>query len=185
MGVINPSGWIGGNETTNIVAWGSSFQSVQGTNEKTMRHVSNLVGCPAMRRFELVEGSSNKFWQIEQDGPKLTIQWGKIGTSGQSRVKDFASDAQAIAEHDKLVKEKTKKGYVEVAAVADVGSPSVKSGTSVPAAEALLAASGPATPSIAPLPNSSGCFDSFFSVMYDRNVGSSAPPAGSAPNGNP
>ncbi|HRI69800.1 MAG TPA: DUF4132 domain-containing protein, partial [Polyangium sp.] len=76
-----------------------------------------------MRRFELVEGSSNKFWQIEQDGPKLTIQWGKIGTSGQSQVKDFSSDVQATAEHDKLVKEKTKKGYAEVAAVANASAP--------------------------------------------------------------
>ena len=38
-------------------------------------------------------------------------------------------------------------------------------GTKVPAAEALFAASGPATPSIAPRPNSSGCLDSFFSKM--------------------
>src|SRR5215207_6463083 len=71
------------------------------------------------------------------------------------------------------------------AAVALVGNPSDSIGTSVPAAEALLAASGPATPSIAPWPNSSGCLESFFSVTYDKNVGSSAPPAGSAPNGNP
>ena len=40
--------------------------------------------------------------------------------------------------------------------MAEVGSPSVSSGTSTPAAAALFAASGPATPSIAPLPNSSG-----------------------------
>ena len=32
-------------------------------------------------------------------------------------------------------------------------------------APALFAASGPATPSIAPLPNCSGCFDSFFSTV--------------------
>ena len=51
-----------------------------------------------------------------------------------------------------------------MAAVAEVGRPSVSSGTSVPAAEALLAASGPATPSMAPWPNSSGCFASFFSI---------------------
>ena len=44
-------------------------------------------------------------------------------------------------------------------------SPSDSIGTKVPAAEALLAASGPATPSIAPLPNSSLFFDSRFSVM--------------------
>ncbi len=51
-----------------------------------------------------------------------------------------------------------------IAAVAEVGRPSVRSGTSVPAADALLAASGPATPSIAPLPNSSGYFVRFFSI---------------------
>src|ERR1700741_2603489 len=71
------------------------------------------------------------------------------------------------------------------AAVALVGRPSDSMGTKVPAAEALLAASGPATPSMAPLPNSSLCLEGRFSGMYERNVGSSAPPAGSAPNGKP
>src|SRR4051812_32862899 len=71
-----------------------------------------------------------------------------------------------------------------IAAVADVGIPSVRSGTSVPENDALLAASGPATPSIAPSPHSASRF-SRRSVAYDRNVGPSAPPAGSAPNGNP
>ena len=51
-----------------------------------------------------------------------------------------------------------------IAAVAEVGRPSVSSGTSVPANDALLAASGPATPSIAPSPNSSGCLVSLRSV---------------------
>jgi hypothetical protein len=51
-----------------------------------------------------------------------------------------------------------------MAAVAVVGSPSVSSGTSVPVADALFAASGPATPSMAPLPNSSGFAASFFSI---------------------
>jgi hypothetical protein len=50
------------------------------------------------------------------------------------------------------------------AAVAVVGRPRVSIGTRPPAAEALLVASGPATPSMAPWPNSSGCLDSFFSV---------------------
>src|SRR5436309_13050503 len=72
-----------------------------------------------------------------------------------------------------------------MAAVADVGMPSVRRGTNAPADEALFVASGPATPSIAPLPNSSGCLLSFFSATYDRKVGISAPPAGIAPNGKP
>lgn len=50
------------------------------------------------------------------------------------------------------------------AAVALVGSPRDSIGTSVPAADALFAASGPATPSMAPCPNSSGFFESRFSV---------------------
>src|ERR1044071_10303072 len=71
------------------------------------------------------------------------------------------------------------------AAVADVGMPSVSSGTSTPENDALLAASGPATPSMAPFPHSSGCFDRRFSKVSDTKVGISAPPDGSAPNGKP
>ena len=69
-----------------------------------------------MRRFEFVEGSSQKFWEIELRGDEFDVRWGRIGTSGQSQTKTFASDAKARAEHDKLVKEKTGKGYVEVGA---------------------------------------------------------------------
>ncbi|MCY1247434.1 hypothetical protein D9M69_653970 [compost metagenome] len=70
--------------------------------------------------------------------------------------------------------------------VLEVGMPSVSSGASVAVTAELLAASGPATPSIAPtLPNSSLWSDSFFSVAYDRKVGISAPPAGIRPNGKP
>src|SRR5690606_41278445 len=71
------------------------------------------------------------------------------------------------------------------------GAPAVRAGpgvglaASVPAAAALAVESGPATPSVAPLPNSSLRRDSRFSVTYDRKVGISAPPAGTAPNGNP
>ena len=52
-----------------------------------------------------------------------------------------------------------------IAAVAEVGRPRVSNGTSTPAADALLAASGPATPSMAPWPNSSGLRESRFSTM--------------------
>lgn len=69
-----------------------------------------------MRRFEFVEGASKKFWEIALNGAEFEVRWGRIGTSGQSQTKSFASDAKALAEHDKLVKEKTGKGYVEVGA---------------------------------------------------------------------
>ena len=44
------------------------------------------------------------------------------------------------------------------------GMPSVISGMKAPPAAALLAASGPATPSMAPLPKRSGVRESFFSM---------------------
>src|SRR5215468_7138954 len=76
-----------------------------------------------MRRFELREGTSSKFWQIEQDGASVTVAFGKIGTNGQAQVKTFPTEAKAKAEHDKLVKEKTGKGYVEVTVAAGATMP--------------------------------------------------------------
>ncbi len=67
-----------------------------------------------MQRYEFSEGSSNKFWQIAREGATLRVAFGKIGTAGQAQVKELGSESAAIAEHDKLVKEKTKKGYVLV-----------------------------------------------------------------------
>ena len=68
-----------------------------------------------MRRFELVEGKSSKFWEIELDGESFEVRWGRIGTNGQSQTKSFPTSSKAQAEHDKLVAEKVKKGYAEVA----------------------------------------------------------------------
>lgn len=66
-----------------------------------------------MRRFELVEGTSSKFWEVEQDASDLNIRWGRIGTQGQSQTKSFADEAKAAAALTKLVNEKTGKGYTE------------------------------------------------------------------------
>jgi hypothetical protein len=43
------------------------------------------------------------------------------------------------------------------------GMPKVNRGMKAPAVAELLALSGPATPSIVPWPNRSGCFEIFFS----------------------
>ena len=69
-----------------------------------------------MRRFEFEEGSSKKFWDISVEGADVTTRWGRIGTEGQQKSKTFASAAAAKAEHDKLVKEKVGKGYIELTA---------------------------------------------------------------------
>ena len=51
-----------------------------------------------------------------------------------------------------------------IATVAEVGMPRVNSGIIDDTASALFAASGPATPSTAPVPNSCGRLESFFSI---------------------
>lgn len=76
-----------------------------------------------MRRFELSEGTSNKFWQIELAGSQFTVTWGRIGTAGQTQTKSFDTDDKARAEHDKLVAEKVKKGYGEVASAGGAAAP--------------------------------------------------------------
>ena len=68
------------------------------------------------RYFEFSEGTSNKFWEIRLDGDSVRTRYGKIGTTGQQTLKDFANAAAANKEYDKLVHEKTRKGYEETAA---------------------------------------------------------------------
>jgi predicted DNA-binding WGR domain protein len=65
------------------------------------------------RYFEFSEGTSNKFWEIKLEGTSVRTRYGKIGSSGQQTVKDFPNDEKANKEYDKLVAEKTKKGYEE------------------------------------------------------------------------
>jgi uncharacterized protein (TIGR02996 family) len=65
-------------------------------------------------RFELVEGASKKFWEINLSGKSFVARWGRIGTRGQEKKQTFASAAVALREHDKLVATKRKKGYLEI-----------------------------------------------------------------------
>jgi predicted DNA-binding WGR domain protein len=71
-----------------------------------------------MPRYELVEGTSNKFWEITLEDSSFTTVWGRIGTAGQSTKKSFDGPAKAKLEHDKLLAEKVKKGYREVGSTA-------------------------------------------------------------------
>jgi predicted DNA-binding WGR domain protein len=57
--------------------------------------------------------SSAKFWEVMVNGSVLTVRFGKIGANGQTTVKEFDSQATAVAEAEKLIAGKVKKGYVE------------------------------------------------------------------------
>jgi predicted DNA-binding WGR domain protein len=109
-----------------------------------------------MRRFEFIEGSSSKFWEVEVAGDALTVRYGRIGTQGQTQTKAYASDAKAQAEHDKLVREKTGKGYAEVGVAGAAALAPVAPKTAGPTVTTPVAVPSPApTPTPAPAPGAS------------------------------
>jgi predicted DNA-binding WGR domain protein len=66
------------------------------------------------RRFEFQEGNSNKFWEIIVNGCEHTVRYGRIGSSGQSQTKSFPSEADTERDANRLIAEKTRKGYREI-----------------------------------------------------------------------
>jgi predicted DNA-binding WGR domain protein len=43
----------------------------------------------------------------------MNVRFGKIGANGQTTVKEFSSTDEANKAAEKLIAEKTKKGYLE------------------------------------------------------------------------
>lgn len=73
----------------------------------------NAAAPTAGRRFEFVEGSASKFWEVSREGKSMTVRFGKVGTDGQTKTKTFADDETAQREVETLIREKTGKGYRE------------------------------------------------------------------------
>ncbi len=67
----------------------------------------------ARRTFHYRDGKSDKFWSIELQGAAHTVRFGRTGTQGQKQTKQFASAVAAQKSHDRLIREKLAKGYVE------------------------------------------------------------------------
>lgn len=66
------------------------------------------------REFHFSSGSSHKFWAIEFKGKAFEVTFGRQGSDGTKQVKEFDSPEKARAQGEKLIQEKTAKGYVEV-----------------------------------------------------------------------
>ena len=64
-----------------------------------------------MPRYEFVKGTSKKFWEIDCNGSTVVTTYGRIGSDGQKTVKKLGSPSAAKHLYDKLVSEKTRKGY--------------------------------------------------------------------------
>lgn len=97
----------------------------------------------SFREFEYADGKSFKFWKIEQQGSAIVTRYGRIGADGQETNKDFGTPEAAKKAYDKLVAEKTGKGYVEkTSGAAAVATPAAKPTTGAKASAAATAASG-------------------------------------------
>jgi len=60
----------------------------------------------------VAEGSSGgKFWECEVVGKTLNTRWGREGSDGQSKTHKYPSEEKAQKEAEKLIRQKTKKGY--------------------------------------------------------------------------
>ena len=64
--------------------------------------------------FESPGGNSSKFWEVRVQGRDVYVTYGRIGSTGQTSFKSLESADAATSHAEKLVREKTAKGYVEV-----------------------------------------------------------------------
>lgn len=63
--------------------------------------------------LEFVDEKSSKFWRARTDGNEFIVNYGRIGSDGQTKVKDMGSAEAATAEMEKVAAQKRKKGYGE------------------------------------------------------------------------
>ncbi|MER6362694.1 DUF4132 domain-containing protein [Kitasatospora sp. NPDC001527] len=78
-----------------------------------------------MRRWEFVEGGSDKFWEASVDDAVVTVRYGRSGTAGREQSKEFPTAEAAQAHFARTVAEKERKGYRESTAGAAPVPPSV------------------------------------------------------------
>jgi uncharacterized protein (TIGR02996 family) len=102
-----------------LVGGGKAAKAAKAKADKPAKPAKQAGG--SGQYFEFTEGGSSKFWEITLDGAAHTVRFGKIGTDGQTSKKSFKNPGEARADHDKLVAEKTKKGYTLVRGAAPAG----------------------------------------------------------------
>ncbi|MEO0601459.1 MAG: WGR domain-containing protein [Myxococcota bacterium] len=89
-----------------------------------------------MPRYERIEGSAQRFWEIEVDGRFVTTRWGRLGRQPQSRTVSCADETDAKRRRDTLIRQKLAKGYERVGD--ELVAP--RTGAGNPELEAALAA---------------------------------------------
>ncbi len=64
--------------------------------------------------LEYKDDKSAKFWEIEVNGTTHSIRFGKFGSKGTIKTKEFESDEKALKDAGKLIAAKQKKGYLKI-----------------------------------------------------------------------
>ncbi len=69
---------------------------------------------PMIQQLFYQDATSNKFWTAEVDGVTQIISFGAVGTQGRRSEKQCESAEACLADTEKLIKQKVKKGYVKL-----------------------------------------------------------------------
>ncbi|MDF2693181.1 MAG: ligase [Labilithrix sp.] len=72
--------------------------------------VAAAVRAPVRRRFEMEDGDTRYFWEIETVGTKHRVRYGTF----EAKVKTFGSEAESREALEQRIAEKVGKGFVEV-----------------------------------------------------------------------
>jgi uncharacterized protein (TIGR02996 family) len=64
--------------------------------------------------FELEEGPHHKFYRVERIGKRLELHWGRIGTAGQKKTLELASEHEARREYELEIARRRERGYRQV-----------------------------------------------------------------------
>ncbi|GAK92784.1 superfamily I DNA and RNA helicases and helicase subunits [Nonlabens ulvanivorans] len=75
--------------------------------EKEQKPQGNLT----FKRYEFVEGSSSKYWEIAIDGFDIVTRYGRIGNQPQENRKSMDDRVSVLKEEMRLIGVKTRKGY--------------------------------------------------------------------------
>ncbi|MET8629621.1 DUF4132 domain-containing protein [Kitasatospora sp. NPDC004669] len=127
-----------------------------------------------MRRWEFVEGGSDKFWEAGVDGALVTVRYGRSGTDGREQSKEFPTSAEAQAHFAKVVTEKVRKGYREVS-MGSVPAPQPMTPTAAAAVPGALD-DAPVDEDVFVLP------DAWHRALIPRRGGATRPPAAPVKN---
>jgi uncharacterized protein (TIGR02996 family) len=64
-----------------------------------------------MPLFELEDGPHRKFYRIERAGNRLELHWGRIGTAGQKKTLELATELEARREYEEQIFRRRERGY--------------------------------------------------------------------------